>query len=34
MGISPGAFRFHLSRARRTLKPRMVEQFGHQETVR
>ncbi len=31
MGISPGAFRFHLSRARRTLKPRMVERIGRQE---
>lgn len=28
MGISPGAFRFHLSRARRTLKPRLAEQLG------
>ncbi len=34
MGISPGAFRFHLSRARRTLKPRMVERLGRQEMVR
>jgi RNA polymerase sigma factor (sigma-70 family) len=31
MGISPGAFRFHLSRARRSLKPRMAEQLGRQE---
>lgn len=28
MGISPGAFRFHLSRARRSLKPRFAEQLG------
>ena len=28
MGISPGAFRFHLSRARRALKPRMAERIG------
>ncbi len=34
MGISPGAFRFHLSRARRTLKPRMVERLGRQEMAR
>ena len=34
MGISPGAFRFHLSRARRSLKPRMVESLGRQELVR
>lgn len=34
MGISPGALRFHLSRARRTLKPRMAEQLGRQEMVR
>ncbi len=34
MGISPGAFRFHLSRARRTLKPRMVERIGRQEMAR
>lgn len=34
MGISPGAFRFHLSRARKTLKPRMVERLGRQEMVR
>jgi RNA polymerase sigma-70 factor (ECF subfamily) len=33
MGISPGAFRFHLSRARRTLKPRMVERIGRQEVA-
>jgi len=31
MGISPGAFRFHLSRARRSLKPRMAEQLGRHE---
>jgi RNA polymerase sigma-70 factor (ECF subfamily) len=31
MGISPGAFRFHLSRARRTLKPRVVERLGRKE---
>ncbi|MDW3219575.1 MAG: sigma-70 family RNA polymerase sigma factor [Acidimicrobiales bacterium] len=31
MGISPGAFRFHLSRARRSLKPRMAEKLGRQE---
>ena len=30
MGISPGAFRFHLSRGRRALKPRMVERLGRQ----
>jgi RNA polymerase sigma-70 factor, ECF subfamily len=34
MGISPGAFRFHLSRARRSLKPRMAERLGRQEMVR
>lgn len=34
MGISAGAFRFHLSRARRSLKPRMVERLGRQEMVR
>lgn len=34
MGISPGAFRFHLSRARRSLKPRMAEQLGRQEMAR
>ena len=35
MGISPGAFRFHLSRARRALKPRMAERIGLvQEVVR
>lgn len=28
MGISSGAFRFHLSRARRALKPRMAERIG------
>ncbi len=33
MGISPGAFRFHLSRARRTLKPRMIERIGRQEVT-
>ena len=33
MGISPGAFRFHLSRARRSLKPRMAEQLGRQPTA-
>jgi len=33
MGISPGAFRFHLSRARRTLKPRMLERIGRQEVA-
>ncbi|MEM7140594.1 MAG: sigma-70 family RNA polymerase sigma factor [Actinomycetota bacterium] len=31
MGISPGAFRFHLSRARRSLKPRMAEKLGRQD---
>jgi len=31
MGISPGAFRFHLSRARRSLKPRMAEKLGRHE---
>lgn len=34
MGISPGAFRFHLSRGRRALKPRMAERLGHQEVSR
>jgi RNA polymerase sigma-70 factor (ECF subfamily) len=34
MGISPGAFRFHLSRARRTLKPRVVERLGRTEMAR
>ena len=33
MGISPGAFRFHLSRARRSLKPRMAEQLGRRESA-
>lgn len=33
MGISPGAFRFHLSRARRSLKPRMAEKLGRQEVA-
>ena len=33
MGISPGAFRFHLSRGRRTLKPHMVERLGRQEHI-
>ena len=28
MGISPGAFRFHLSRGRRALKPRMAERMS------
>jgi RNA polymerase sigma-70 factor (ECF subfamily) len=28
MGISPGAFRFHLSRGRKALKPRMIERLG------
>jgi RNA polymerase sigma-70 factor (ECF subfamily) len=32
MGISPGAFRFHLSRARRSLKPRFAEQLGRRAT--
>ena len=31
MGILPGAFRFHLSRARRSLNPRMAEKLGRQE---
>jgi RNA polymerase sigma-70 factor (ECF subfamily) len=31
IGVSPGAFRFHLSRARRSLKPRMAEKLGRQE---
>lgn len=31
MGISPGAFRFHLSRARRSLKPRMTEALGRRD---
>ncbi len=31
MGISPGAFRFHLSRGRQALKPRMVERLGRKE---
>ncbi len=30
MGISPGAFRFHLSRGRRALKPRMAERLGQE----
>ena len=34
MGISPGAFRFHLSRGRRALKPRMAERIGRQELAR
>lgn len=34
MGISPGAFRFHLSRGRRALKPRMAERIGSQELAR
>jgi RNA polymerase sigma-70 factor (ECF subfamily) len=34
MGISPGAVRFHLSRARQTLKPRMAERIGNQEMAR
>ncbi|MEM9203782.1 MAG: RNA polymerase sigma factor [Actinomycetota bacterium] len=34
MGISPGAFRFHLSRGRRALKPRMIERLGRQEIAR
>ena len=34
MGISPGAFRFHLSRARRALKPRVVERIGRTEMAR
>ena len=34
MGISPGAFRFHLSRARRSLKPRVAEQLGRREMIR
>ena len=34
MGISPGAFRFHLSRARSTLKPRMAEHLVRQEIAR
>jgi RNA polymerase sigma-70 factor (ECF subfamily) len=33
MGISPGAFRFHLSRARRSIKPRMAEKLGRHETA-
>ena len=33
MGISPGAFRFHLSRARRSLKPRMAESLGRKEAA-
>ena len=33
MGISPGAFRFHLSRARRALKPRIAEQLGRTDAV-
>ena len=32
MGISPGAFRFHLSRARRNLKPRMIGRLGRPVT--
>lgn len=28
MGISPGAFRFHLSRGRQALTPRMAERLG------
>ena len=28
MGISPGAFRFHLSRGRRALTPRLAERLG------
>lgn len=34
MGISPGAFRFHLSRGRKALKPSMVERLGRQELAR
>ena len=34
MGISPGALRFHLSRARRSMKPRLAEQLGLKEIVR
>lgn len=34
MGISPGAFRFHLSRGRKALKPSMVERLGRQEMAR
>ncbi len=33
MGISPGAFRFHLSRARRALTPRMAERIGLTEVA-
>ncbi len=34
MAISPGAFRFHLSRARRAIKPRVVERIGRTEMAR
>lgn len=33
MGISSGAFRFHLSRARRALEPRMAERIGLTQEV-
>lgn len=34
MGISPGALRFHLSRARRALTPHMAERIGLTEVTR
>lgn len=34
MGISSGAFRFHLSRARRNLEPRLLARLGTTEAVR
>ena len=34
MGISSGAFRFHLSCGRRALKPRMIEHIAQQEPAR
>jgi len=34
MGISPGAFRFHLSRGRRALTPRMAERLGSRQLAR
>ena len=33
MGISPGAFRFHLSRGRQALKPRLAERLGGKDTA-
>jgi len=31
MGISPGAFRFHLSRARKALAPQIAEPVNYQD---